>query len=153
MSRSLFYIIARNPVTFLFLILINTLLICIIMWWTIKVSWISFILFLIFLGGLIVIFIYITSLASIDRTYFMRLIRWKNLITLVVIFMRIILLNPTHSETIFNIIKLNNIINPIFSSSIIRLTALTIAYLLFTLIVVVRIINKFNAPIKTFHLI
>ena len=129
-------------------ILVQTIIVCLIAWLFLKTSWFSFILFLVFLGGLIVLFIYITRLASneiIKLNLNNMLITLFTTMALVIIIikylnhqidLKIDLLNQT--KTFFNI----------YSFESLTITGLAIIYLLLTLIVVVKISNKFNATIK-----
>jgi NADH-ubiquinone oxidoreductase chain 6 len=129
-------------------ILIQTIIVCLIAWLFLKTSWFSFILFLVFLGGLIVLFIYITRLASNEviklnlNNMLLTLFTTVGLVIVIIkylnhqIDLKIDLLNQT--KTFFNI----------YSFESLTITGLAIIYLLLTLIVVVKISNKFNAPIK-----
>nr|QHD47979.1 NADH dehydrogenase subunit 6 [Claassenia magna]WHU31447.1 NADH dehydrogenase subunit 6 [Claassenia magna] len=54
----------NHPLAMGFMLLIQTLLICILTGLTAHSFWFSYMLFLVFLGGLLVLFIYVTSLAS-----------------------------------------------------------------------------------------
>jgi len=60
-------VIRFHPVIILILILIQSTILCLIIWIYLNSSWLSYILFLIFLGGLIVLFMYITRLASNEK--------------------------------------------------------------------------------------
>nr|YP_004891575.1 NADH dehydrogenase subunit 6 [Phalera flavescens]AEB71587.1 NADH dehydrogenase subunit 6 [Phalera flavescens] len=54
----------NNPLSMGLMILMQTLLICLLSGMMIKTYWFSYILFLTFLGGLLVLFIYVSSIAS-----------------------------------------------------------------------------------------
>jgi NADH-ubiquinone oxidoreductase chain 6 len=147
LSRFL-YSISSHPVILTVIILAQTILICLIIWVKLKISWFSYILFLIFLGGLIVLFIYITRLASNE------LINTKIDFNFVVITVILIF------TTFFIFLKINpQLINSIFetqwktfsfiySVNIFFIVVVTIIYLLLTLLIVVKLSNKYDAPIK-----
>ena len=138
-----------HPVIFISLILLQTVILRISIWITSSCSWFSFILFLIFLGGLIVLFIYITSLASNELlTHNMHTLNIYSLISITSLWM--ILFNNKNLERIHH--KENNILNffiDIYSESLINIITLVIVYLLLTLIIAVKISNKKEAPIKS----
>jgi len=54
----------KHPLAMGLILLIQTIFICLLRGLLIKSFWFSYILFLIFIGGILVLFIYVTSLAS-----------------------------------------------------------------------------------------
>jgi len=140
MSRS-------HPVLLIALILTQTIIICVTAWVKIKISWFSYILFLIFLGGLMVLFVYITSLASnelivIDFNTYL----WGILTNM--LFILFLYFNLNEQTKLNEAASFFKTFNFIYSWNSVRLTTLTIIYLLLTLIIVVKISNKFEGPIK-----
>lgn len=125
-----------------------------------KRFWFSYILFLVFLGGILVLFIYVTSLASNEIFSF----SFKIIITRIILFEGIILLRLLIDPSINIFINNNEIINYSFKillspenlNSIYKLfnfptnwiTLLLINYLFFTLIVSVKITNFFYGPLR-----
>jgi hypothetical protein len=95
-----------------------------------------------------VLFIYITRLASNEKIK----INLKHLSLALIVAALIGVLGSRGAnyqiERIINIINQNKIFFNIYSLESFILVALTILYLLLTLIVVVKVSNKFNAPIK-----
>lgn len=141
------YLFSSNPISFIVIIIIQTVLICLIAWLKINLTWFSFILFLIFLGGLLVLFIYIARLArnekirpSVDRA--------TKIFFIGVVFLAVTIYIKNSQLIINEYLIIEKSLNLIYSSSIIILITITILYLLFTLVVVVKVANKFNAPIK-----
>nr|YP_009627152.1 NADH dehydrogenase subunit 6 [Artemia sinica]QCC61943.1 NADH dehydrogenase subunit 6 [Artemia sinica] len=64
-SISLFMLLLNHPLAFTLSLFLQTLLICVLLK---KISlWISLILFLIFLGGILVMFIYVSSLSANEK--------------------------------------------------------------------------------------
>lgn len=135
---------ANNPIMIVIIIILQTVTVCLILWLKISSSWFSYILFLIFMGGLIVLFIYICRLAS--NEIFSIKIRLIEILTIFIITIVIVYYNKriiyesniNYSIYIFNILTKMNIFPVI----------LTIFYLLFTLVVVVKISNKKIGPIR-----
>src|SRR5581483_10053458 len=113
----------------------------------------SFIIFLIFLGGLIVLFIYITRLASNEKITLPTPQLFLPAVTSTII----VILSLINEQNIFWSRKIDSI-NPI--STIINLYStgpsltilFTILFLLLTLIITIKISNKFEAPIKSLSL-
>lgn len=123
--------------------------------------WFSYILFLIFLGGVLVLFIYVTSIASNEIFYISlhpsTLILRSLIILIVIIFLYDPIIIPdfiTNSEineisnkTIFvkeNVINLTKIYN--YPTNF--LTLILITYLLISLVVIVKITNIFYGPLR-----
>jgi len=138
---------ASHPIRLIAVILSITLLCCVIVSLITTTSWFSFILFLIFLGGLIVLFIYISRLASNEKF----LIDWARAIKssigiLVSIIFTVANINyqyatntPVNEIITLNSIYIKNSIAPII---------FTIIYLLLTLVVVVKITSKYEGPLR-----
>jgi NADH-ubiquinone oxidoreductase chain 6 len=142
------YIISSHPVLLMTLILSQAVLICLIAWLKLKISWFSYILFLVFLGGLMVLFIYIVRLASnekINTSIFSNKIIILFALGLI-LFIGWIQLNSSNLRHLRE--KSSNIIFNIYSVPIRITTIIVIVYLLFTLTVVVRVASKYRAPIK-----
>lgn len=150
-----------HPLAIGLILLIQTLLICLITGLLTKRFWFSYILFLIFLGGILVLFIYVTSLASNEIfTMSTKLI----LISLIFIFSSFFIfyfLDKTSISIFINNIEIESIIN--YSSYFLEnslslnklynyptnlITILLINYLLITLIAIVKITKLFYGPLR-----
>lgn len=144
------FIINSAPIILLLTIIVQTLIICLIIWLSINTRWFAIILFLIFLGGLMVLFIYIVRLASNEIAFIDK--------TSLVILTSIIIICATgwvifneQNLTISNLV-IKKFIKIIISTRFFTLIIITIIYLLITLIVVIKISNKYAAPIKNLTL-
>nr|YP_009743833.1 NADH dehydrogenase subunit 6 [Amplypterus mansoni]QIE12589.1 NADH dehydrogenase subunit 6 [Amplypterus mansoni] len=154
----------NHPLSMGFMILTQTLLTCLLSGMFIKTYWFSYILFLTFLGGLLVLFIYVSSIAS-NEMFFMS----NNLkkIFLLFIFMLIItqilffknlnwmnLNNNSEMNNFFNFMFFNNEnkinLNKLYNNYSSMLTMLLIIYLFITLIAIVKITNIFYGPLRMF---
>ena len=139
------------------MLLIQTLLICLITGLIAKRFWFSYILFLIFLGGILVLFIYVTSLASNEiftLSIKLTLISFIFLIIRSIIFYFIdkniinIFFNNTEIESIINsfsyFIENSLSLNKLYNYPTNFITILLINYLLITLIftTAIKVINK-----------
>nr|YP_009026966.1 NADH dehydrogenase subunit 6 [Cherax crassimanus]CDN96573.1 NADH dehydrogenase subunit 6 [Cherax crassimanus] len=148
-----------HPLSMGLTLLIQTILICILSGLFNASYWFSYILFLIFLGGMLILFIYISSLAS-NESFKIHLKYMALLVPLLVISLFLTLTDPMlcpskffNSSTFFaleNKINLNYLTSgPIYSSPSVLLTLFMISYLLLTLIVVVKIINISSSPLRS----
>ena len=147
-----------HPLAIGLALLLQTVLICCTTGLSNISFWFSYILFLIFLGGILVLFIYVTSLASNE-------IFKPSIISLLII----ILASSTRRFFLFldPIILYQNIlmkissfilnfhfctdielINTIYNSTNINITIFIVFYLLLTLIVVVKITDRFFGPLR-----
>nr|YP_010866004.1 NADH dehydrogenase subunit 6 [Panorpa curva]WGT92288.1 NADH dehydrogenase subunit 6 [Panorpa curva] len=152
----------NHPLAMGLVLLIQTLLICMINGLITKTFWFSYILFLVFLGGMLILFIYMTSLASNEMFNFSSkltfLIIFIVMISIIMFFFidqnlwifnfmnfdmenltKISFLNM--NENSLNLTKLYN-----FPTSF--MTIVLINYLFLTLIVVVKITNIFYGPLR-----
>jgi len=155
------FIQIKHPLAIGIILLIQTFLISIIIGIISKTFWFSYILFLIFLGGILVLFIYVTSLASNEifsfslKSYFISI--FIIIITLLVsiivdpIFLKSLIINneitsilASHSFIQENALNLNKLYN--FPTNII--TIIIMNYLFLTLIAVVKITNVFYGPLR-----
>lgn len=141
--------------------LTQTLLICLISGLTIKSFWFSYILFLVFLGGLLVLFIYVTSLASNEIFNFSNKIVIFNLFRFFLIILIFLIIDKT--LLLNNLLRLENdnlnfiksflienslTLNKLYSFPINLITILLIIYLFLTLIAAVKITNVFEGPLR-----
>nr|YP_010884243.1 NADH dehydrogenase subunit 6 [Oxytauchira ruficornis]WIW75282.1 NADH dehydrogenase subunit 6 [Oxytauchira ruficornis] len=148
------------PMSMMLFIIFQTLLIGLLTGTIMESFWLSYILFLIFLGGMLVLFIYITSIASNEMLYLKSITSISTLIMLIIIMYTLILFDKMmfmdwlkNSETMninkmilfqemtFSLIKLYN--NPTF-----YITMMMMIYLFFTLIAVIMITNINQGPIR-----
>nr|AVN68193.1 NADH dehydrogenase subunit 6 [Lamproblatta sp. LA male] len=143
----------KHPLAMGLLLLIQTIIIAMITGFTTKSFWFSYILLLIFLGGMLILFIYITSLASNE----MFSLSMKMTLTTMILFMMMMTtknfmpnnnietmsssLSPMNVETTTQLMKLYN--EP--SNLLLLMMGL---YLLLTLIVIVNITNISKGPLR-----
>nr|YP_009915388.1 NADH dehydrogenase subunit 6 [Palaemon adspersus]QLM01577.1 NADH dehydrogenase subunit 6 [Palaemon adspersus] len=147
-----------HPLAMGLTLIAQTILICSATGLLSGLSWFSYILFLIFLGATLVLFIYVASLASnevFSTTPLMTLtlIVPIGLIPLIVFSESLMLPSKEILENSFLIypeeinatqIKLNNMYNPVSAN----LTKVVILYLFLTLIVVVNLSSSFFGPLR-----
>nr|YP_008379290.1 NADH dehydrogenase subunit 6 [Nautilocaris saintlaurentae]AGS12715.1 NADH dehydrogenase subunit 6 [Nautilocaris saintlaurentae] len=147
-----------HPLAMGLTLLFQTVVICITSGLATKSMWFSYILFLIFLGAMLVLFIYVASLASNEAfTLSLTLIS----ISLLTIFLGSLfwLLDPlllslktsiesSFIETSQFLFSTQSILSTIYNPTSANLTLFIILYLLLTLIVVVKITSTFFGPLR-----
>nr|YP_010164053.1 NADH dehydrogenase subunit 6 [Macromedaeus distinguendus]QRK27342.1 NADH dehydrogenase subunit 6 [Macromedaeus distinguendus] len=118
--------------------------------------WFSYILFMIFLGGMLVLFIYVASLAS-NEIFSFSLMTFLTYTGIVISFSLLsLLLDPLFistssslpSSSINSYLSTPLIVSWIYNSPSMSFTLFIITYLLITLIVVVKIVNLFKGPLR-----
>nr|AJG02579.1 NADH dehydrogenase subunit 6 [Hypaurotis quercus] len=155
----------NHPLSMGMLILIQTLLLCLVSGMLINTYWFSYILFLTFSGGLLVLFIYVSSIASNELFKF----SLKNKLLMMIYFSIILLLsfffmknlywiNMMINEEMLNFFNLffynnyNNInLTKLYNEQTYLLMMMMIIYLFITLIAVVKITNIFFGPLRSIN--
>nr|ASN65960.1 NADH dehydrogenase subunit 6 [Odontocheila batesii] len=153
----------NHPMSMGLILLIQTILISIMSGLMSYTFWFSYILFLVMLGGMLVLFIYMTSLASNEMFQFSSKIMLY-IIMMMTIFLMIMLVMPDKQmlmlliknsnspELIYHMSVMNNdnliTLNKIYNYPNNTITILLINYLLITLIVVVKITSINTGPLR-----
>nr|YP_008475493.1 NADH dehydrogenase subunit 6 [Agrotis ipsilon]AGT18658.1 NADH dehydrogenase subunit 6 [Agrotis ipsilon]UIF93636.1 NADH dehydrogenase subunit 6 [Agrotis ipsilon]UTT74688.1 NADH dehydrogenase subunit 6 [Agrotis ipsilon] len=161
---SFFMMFLNNPLSMGLMILIQTLLTCLLSGMMIKTYWFSYILFLTFLGGLLVLFIYVSSIASNEM--FKPMINIKKIcyFSLIMIMMiqymymnNILWMNLSMNADMNNfnemILFFNNEnkinLSKLYNNQTFLIMMMLVIYLFITLIAVVKITNIFYGPIRS----
>nr|AZL93526.1 NADH dehydrogenase subunit 6 [Xyela sp. ZJUH_2016036] len=162
MIMGLLFTQLNHPLTMGLMLLIQTMMISLITGMMTQTFWFSYILFLIMLGGMLVLFIYVSSLAS-NEMFNMSML---NLISTLLIFMFIMLLllmMDWYSNIFLSLNKeIINIINPeilynmestfslnkIYNQPTNYITLMLANYLFITLIAVVKITNIMKGSLR-----
>nr|YP_009368829.1 NADH dehydrogenase subunit 6 [Phaneroptera gracilis]APD14872.1 NADH dehydrogenase subunit 6 [Ducetia sp. NS-2016]ARN59030.1 NADH dehydrogenase subunit 6 [Phaneroptera gracilis] len=155
------FMLISHPLAMTLTIILQTLLICLTVSTFTHSSLFAYILFLVFLGGMLVLFIYITSLAANEM--FTPMIKYAVMFSIILFILMIInmlfdsllttnlLNNPdmlknetidmSANEPIYLLTKLYNTPTKI-------MTVILVIYLFLTLIAVVKITNIFLGPLR-----
>nr|WBK02872.1 NADH dehydrogenase subunit 6 [Inocellia (Epinocellia) sp.] len=140
----------KHPLIMGFLLIIQTLLISMITGFINNLFWFSYILFIIMIGGMMILFIYMTSLASNEKYQFSSSFFFLNFYLLLIFILMLIIMDPFY----FNHINMNNEtsiffnLNKLYNLNSKNITLINIIYLLFTLITVIKITNKNLGPLR-----
>nr|YP_002587083.1 NADH dehydrogenase subunit 6 [Penaeus stylirostris]ACA47128.1 NADH dehydrogenase subunit 6 [Penaeus stylirostris] len=146
-----------HPLAMGIMLLFQTIMICVTAGLSMNSFWFSYILFLIFLGAMLVLFIYVASLASNESFSFSgSLFLTASFITfagLMMVFVDPLLLNTPmsiqqSSLTNNHLTSTQFLLNSIYNYTTMNLTLFIVLYLLLTLIVVVKITNTFFGPLR-----
>nr|WJJ67815.1 NADH dehydrogenase subunit 6 [Scathophaga stercoraria] len=150
----------KHPLAMGLTLLIQTLMVCLMSGLLTKTFWFSYILFLVFLGGMLVLFIYVTSLASNEMfSMSMKLLLFSLLVfSLMIIALMFLdknmLLQYSNLEmkSLFNmnsyLTETSLLLNKLYNYPTNLLTILLMNYLLITLIAVVKITKLFKGPLR-----
>nr|YP_009971650.1 NADH dehydrogenase subunit 6 [Thor amboinensis]QNG57245.1 NADH dehydrogenase subunit 6 [Thor amboinensis] len=155
---SLIFSQLTQPLSMSLAIVIQTLFISLLTGMMMKSTWFSYILFLIYLGAMLVLFLYMVSLAPNEK--FSIPLKWVWLILILVVGSLIMLVldsmmipmkTPIENSSVSPNEMSSYVMNKItmmYSPSSMNLTIFIIMYLLLTLIVVVKITNVTSGPLR-----
>nr|YP_010728525.1 NADH dehydrogenase subunit 6 [Endochironomus albipennis]WEF49766.1 NADH dehydrogenase subunit 6 [Endochironomus albipennis] len=161
---SMIFSIMNHPLSIGFMLMIQTMLIVIFSGMMIKSFWFSYSLFLIFLGGMLILFMYMTSIASNEEFKFK--INFKNLSFMMIYTLMILMFFIFFNQNFLFFNKINNIeilnletmkmyflennflLNKMYNFPMNLITIMLINYLFLTLIAVVKITNIFEGPMR-----
>nr|YP_009047276.1 NADH dehydrogenase subunit 6 [Drosophila melanogaster]P18933.1 RecName: Full=NADH-ubiquinone oxidoreductase chain 6; AltName: Full=NADH dehydrogenase subunit 6 [Drosophila melanogaster]8ESW_6 Chain 6, NADH-ubiquinone oxidoreductase chain 6 [Drosophila melanogaster]8ESZ_6 Chain 6, NADH-ubiquinone oxidoreductase chain 6 [Drosophila melanogaster]AAA69713.1 unknown [Drosophila melanogaster]AAC47821.1 NADH dehydrogenase subunit 6 [Drosophila melanogaster]AAF77236.1 NADH dehydrogenase subunit 6  len=160
-TTSIIFLNMIHPLALGLTLLIQTIFVCLLTGLMTKSFWYSYILFLIFLGGMLVLFIYVTSLASNEMfNLSMKLTLFSSLILIFMLILSFIMDKTSSSLFLMNndmqsIINMNSYfmenslsLNKLYNFPTNFITILLMNYLLITLIVIVKITKLFKGPIR-----
>lgn len=148
------------------IILIQTLIVCVLSGILINSYWFSYILFLVFLGGLLVLFIYVSSVASNELFNINFFLKNSIIFILLLSFILRILyiynlnwLNFSFNYEIKNLINFfiffnnENKINltKLYNNQTYLIIFILIIYLFITLVAIVKITNIFFGPLRSIN--
>nr|YP_009032781.1 NADH dehydrogenase subunit 6 [Folsomotoma octooculata]AGL95080.1 NADH dehydrogenase subunit 6 [Folsomotoma octooculata] len=137
-----------HPMTLMIMILTQVLLICLMNWGVNKMSWFSYVLFLIFLGGLMVLFIYITSLASNEKFNFNLNLVMTNIMWVIIATVLFFMMMKNEQYNLLSWFISLKSFNEMYSFSMSLISLMTMIYLFLTLIVVVKTASKYEGPLR-----
>nr|WON66422.1 NADH dehydrogenase subunit 6 [Aedes koreicus] len=150
----------KHPLAMGLMLLIQTLLTSLLTGMYVKTFWFSYVLFLIFMGGMLVLFIYVTSLSSNEMFSMSFKLLFMTIIMMMIFMNFSFFMDKSLIETFIN----NNEMNTFFMNSLMPensmelnkmynfptnlITLLLINYLFLTLLVTVKITKKNYGPLR-----
>nr|ASY97960.1 NADH dehydrogenase subunit 6 [Gongylus gongylodes] len=152
---SIIFLLLNHPLSMGLILFLQTILICLISGYMSMSFWFSYIMLLIYLGGMLVLFMYVTSLASNEMFFYSNKIIFLFLIfglSIMIFNMKIYYHSNTY-ENLENSLFLNNFMNynsllKIYNYPTNMITIMVASYLFLTLIAVVKIINIYKGPLR-----
>nr|YP_009348216.1 NADH dehydrogenase subunit 6 [Sinopodisma wulingshanensis]APX55793.1 NADH dehydrogenase subunit 6 [Sinopodisma wulingshanensis] len=154
------FIKLNHPMSMMLFIILQTFLIGLMSGTMMESFWLSYILFLTFLGGMLVLFIYITSIASNEMFQPKSIIMIFSFILWIIILMILIVLDKTMFMDFFKnteSMNINNLINyqemtfsleKLYNNPTFIITMFMMIYLFLALLAVVKITNINQGPIR-----
>nr|UYA96516.1 NADH dehydrogenase subunit 6 [Janus sp. 1 GYN-2022d] len=162
MMMGLLFTQLNHPLAMGLMLLVQTMLISLMTGMMTQTFWFSYILFLIMLGGMLVLFIYVSSLASNEmfNMSMMNMIISMMIFIVMMLTMMLIdsytniffslnkeIINNTTPEMLYNM-ESNFMVNKIYNQPTNYITLMLINYLFITLIAIVKITNIMNGPLR-----
>nr|WNL54482.1 NADH dehydrogenase subunit 6 [Amitermes cryptodon] len=148
---SLMFTQMKHPMAMGLMLLIQTTMVCLISGTMYSSFWFSYILFMIMIGGMLVLFMYMTSLASNEMFSPSN----KMLVTTLMLLPILMHMMPTVTNNkemnTHNTMTENEILTTttvMYNQMMGTMTTLLVLYMLLTLIVVVNIINVSKGPLR-----
>nr|AET09684.1 NADH dehydrogenase subunit 6 [Gondogeneia antarctica] len=155
LSTFLFYF--NTPLSMAFLIISHTILISVYIYLTLKTTWFSFFLLMVFLSAMAVIFVYISAMASNEMMYLhTSAIFVASMFTVLFMLMLIFTNNTLHLNPFSSTINESSLpsiaitLYKMYSYNTMTLTLTLIVYLLLALIIVVKNASICSAPLRSF---
>uniref|UniRef100_UPI003002515C NADH dehydrogenase subunit 6 n=1 Tax=Theopompa ophthalmica TaxID=2908871 RepID=UPI003002515C len=155
---SIMFTFMNHPLSMGVILLFQTITICLISGSMAPSFWFSYILLLIYLGGMLVLFMYVTSIASNELFLYSN----KNLLIFFMIPFMLIMLNIINIlmpmnlfENLENFLSMSSCPNiyllKMYNHPINIITIMIASYLFLVLIAVVKIISIYKGPIRQFN--
>nr|YP_011010443.1 NADH dehydrogenase subunit 6 [Halovelia malaya]WPW47058.1 NADH dehydrogenase subunit 6 [Halovelia malaya] len=142
-------IMTNHPLSMGFMIIVQTTILSMIINLMMKYTWYSYILILTMLGGMLILFMYMASIASNE------MMKWSTKMFLIMIITFLLILFMKNKFIIMdynNILIMENQQNlnlmKLFNSKSSMLTIIMAVYLLITMIYVISITNTFEGPMR-----
>nr|ACT88818.1 NADH dehydrogenase subunit 6 [Pieris rapae] len=157
---------SKHPLKMGLMIITQTLILSLILGVYINTYWFSYILFLVFLGGLLVLFIYVSSIASnemmnfsfkmklffllmINMMMILSILKMKNYFNFIDNFINNEMNEMTNYFLFFNENKIK--LSKLYNSQTFLMIMMIIIYLFITLIAIIKITNIFFGPLRSFN--
>nr|ASM82758.1 NADH dehydrogenase subunit 6 [Hestiasula sp. FS-2017] len=155
MTLSIIFLLLNHPLSMGLILLLQTILLSLISGFMSVSFWFSYVLLLIYLGGMLVLFMYVTSLASNEMFFYSNKIFLMIIIT-PFIFLFIYYFNFHYSLNSYENMENNLLLNTSTNNSFLKMynqpiniiTILIASYLFLTLIAVIKIINIYKGPLR-----
>nr|QHZ87487.1 NADH dehydrogenase subunit 6 [Coeliccia cyanomelas] len=151
--NSLSFIFMKHPMSMGIMLMMQTIFVCMKTNNMAQSPWFSYILFLVFLGGMLVLFIYMTSVASnelfVKNKFSLMIIIIMSMTMMILMLMDpILMFNNSYDANMF-IQNKNELNNNLFNFPTNIMTLIMVMYLFLTLVVVVNITDTHQGPLRS----
>nr|YP_009716218.1 NADH dehydrogenase subunit 6 [Vulcanolepas fijiensis]QGL53225.1 NADH dehydrogenase subunit 6 [Vulcanolepas fijiensis] len=150
---NLLFLFMFHPLSMIFALIIQTLIIAITIFYLTQFPWFSYTLILIFLGGMLILFMYMSNIAANEmfKPNFKMLLLIPITALIIPMFMKTAKQNlNTESKMEENNQFINAMILKPFTAPIFPITLLMATYIILTLLVVVKITKMNQGPLRIF---
>nr|AZL93175.1 NADH dehydrogenase subunit 6 [Dendrocerus sp. ZJUH_2016009] len=146
-----------TPISMFLLLLIFSILTAFSCMWWMNLNWYTYLIILMMIGGLMISFMYMLSISPNEMKFSWILTNFLLMFSLIFIIM-IINFYPQFNYLNFNFYELNTmnnlkffISNHMYMYPLMLISMFIISYLFYCLIIVVKLINFFNKPMKSIY--
>nr|YP_010490393.1 NADH dehydrogenase subunit 6 [Ashinkailepas seepiophila]UWM12879.1 NADH dehydrogenase subunit 6 [Ashinkailepas seepiophila] len=150
---NLFFLFMFHPLAMIFILIFQTLIISVTIFYLTQFPWFSYTLILIFLGGMLILFMYMSNIASNEM--FKPNFKSVFFIFFIVLIINLFMKNMEQNLSIESKISgtnqfINNMMLKPFSLPIFPITLLLATYIILTLLAVVKITKMNQGPLRVF---
>nr|YP_010952954.1 NADH dehydrogenase subunit 6 [Empoascanara circumscripta]WMQ52397.1 NADH dehydrogenase subunit 6 [Empoascanara circumscripta] len=140
----------KNPMSLGFLLLTQTMMMIMLINTILLTSWFSMITFLMMIGGLLIIFMYMSSIASNEK--FKIKINFSILIIMMILISDEMIMENQMKETQNIMVSFNSDLSLIklYNEKSMMLTIMMVLYLLITMICVSKIVKHHEGPLRSY---
>nr|AVN68351.1 NADH dehydrogenase subunit 6 [Euphyllodromia sp. Z257] len=152
MILSLIFMQINHPLAMGLMMLFQTMLIMMITGLMYHSFWFPYTMFLIFIGGLMVLFIYVTTLASNEMFNLSMKVMFMSMFIFMMYYFLVFKNFKLNNQEMLMFMNSNNILYTpmmkLYNMPTNNITILMASYLFLTLIAVIKIINIFKGPLR-----
>uniref|UniRef100_UPI0030011DB4 NADH dehydrogenase subunit 6 n=1 Tax=Sannella crucifera TaxID=3019673 RepID=UPI0030011DB4 len=151
MLLSSFILIVNNPMSMGLILMLQTITVIIFMNKIMSSSWFAMIMFMMMIGGLLIMFMYMSSIASNEK--FKTKINFFFVMLIIFVSTDEMLMNNQINE-IQELMYTNNMnfsMTKIYSKKSMMLTIMMVLYLLLTMISVTKMVKHHKGPLRTMN--
>nr|WAX39230.1 NADH dehydrogenase subunit 6 [Anaplecta sp. 8 ZQW-2020]WAX39243.1 NADH dehydrogenase subunit 6 [Anaplecta sp. 8 ZQW-2020] len=156
-SMSMLFSMMKHPMAMGLVLLMQTTMTCLITGQLLSTFWFSYILFMVFLGGMLVLFIYVTALASNE------MFKFSTKLTILMLMWTLMMVMWTFNKNIEEIMtwpemltntlptmtENSKMLTKLYNYPTMMITIMLAIYMLLTLIIVVKITTITKGPLRS----
>nr|YP_010610886.1 NADH dehydrogenase subunit 6 [Nabicerus dentimus]WAP91707.1 NADH dehydrogenase subunit 6 [Nabicerus dentimus] len=140
----------KTPMTMGVMLMTQTMLMTMLMNKMMTTSWMTMITFLMMIGGLLILFIYMSSIASNEK---FKINMKMMIITVITVMMTEEMIQDMQINETQNIINIEYMeqlsLNKLYNKKSMMITLIMVLYLLLTMIVVTKLVKHYEGPLRS----